>query len=223
MGENKVKIEVSKLTLVFIILFGLCIIIWSFIIGIWVGTKIGVKEENIALEEKGKSLEIPSPVAPVAPSSNKTEVGKAPIFLPSQPSAKISKSSTHAHKMVTSKKVKKKISVSSRKEVKETEQPSSKYTKKEVAYIASQIKNKSFCYAIQIGAFSNKKSAEKMKKLAENKGYKTVIKSAKINGKVFYKVFVGEYLSKNEAKKYISEVSKDLGVNKPFVVKIEKW
>ncbi len=227
--EKKSKIKISKLTLVFIILFGLCVIIWSFIIGVWIGTKIGVNEENIALEEEGKSLEIPSPVTPIAPSFNKTKVGEVPNLLPSQPSEKITKSSIHAHKEVTSKKVEKKISISSRKErkerkkVKKTAHSSPKFTKKEVAYIAARIKSKSFCYAIQVGAFSNKKSAEKMKRLAENKGYKTVIKSTKINGKIFYRVFVGKYTSKNKAKKYISKVSKDLGVNKPFVVKIEKW
>ena len=37
MEEKKIKIEISKLALVFIILFSLSLLVWSFVIGVWVG------------------------------------------------------------------------------------------------------------------------------------------------------------------------------------------
>ena len=50
MADKKIKIEISKLTFVFVILFFLCILVWTFIIGIWIGTKMGGKTEEKIVE-----------------------------------------------------------------------------------------------------------------------------------------------------------------------------
>ena len=76
MEEKKVKIEVSRLALVFIILFGLSLLIWSFVIGVWVGTKIEKKaqKEEIALEQPVPSQ---APSTPPVVLSNETTPPKS--------------------------------------------------------------------------------------------------------------------------------------------------
>ncbi|MCD6490125.1 MAG: SPOR domain-containing protein [Thermodesulfobacterium sp.] len=188
MEEKKVKIEVSRLALVFIILFGLSLLVWSFVIGVWVGTKIGgeTKKEEIAMESPNASYE-QEKVAPPLLISNKT----APPAV--------------------------KVTPPSKEEKKTTE-----YQKKEVSKIASQIKEVTPpYYSIQIGAFSKKEMAESFKNKAKLKGLGAFMKESKENGKVLYKVYVGKYLTREEAKKHISQVAKVLNIKKPFIVKIK--
>ena len=198
MEEKKIKIEISKLALVFIILFSLSLLVWSFVIGVWVGTKIGSKskKEEIAL----KQPTIPQESISTQPSiSNETVAPPSSVKI--TPSVK--KESTKKGTLIEHKKL-------------------PKYQKKEVAKIASQIKKPvSLFYSLQIGAFSKKESAEKLKNIAKAKGYEAFIKESKLNGKILYKVCIGKYSTITEAKKHISQITKDLKVKKPFVIKIK--
>jgi len=198
MEEKKIKIEISKLALVFIILFSLSLLVWSFVIGVWVGTKIGSKskKEEIAL----KQPTIPQESISTQPSiSNETVAPPSPVKItPPVKKESIKKGTLIEHKKLP------------------------KYQKKEVAKIASQIKKPvSLFYSLQIGAFSKKESAEKLKNIAKAKGYEAFIKESKLNGKILYKVCIGKYSTITEAKKHISQITKDLKVKKPFVIKIK--
>jgi len=198
MEEKKIKIEISKLALVFIILFSLSLLVWSFVIGVWVGIKIGSKskKEEIAL----KQPTIPQESISTQPSIlNETVAPPSPVKI----TPPVKKESTKKRTLIEYKKL-------------------PKYQKKEVAKIASQIKKPvSLFYSLQIGAFSKKESAEKLKNIAKAKGYEAFIKESKLNGKILYKVCIGKYSTITEAKKYISQITKDLKVKKPFVIKIK--
>lgn len=212
MEEKKVKIEVSKLALVFIILFGLSLLIWSFVIGVWVGTKIEreAKKEEVALEQPTVS---PGPITPPATISNETTLPSTPSVsnetIPPSPV----KITPPTEKPAKEESVKKEIPAEAKKPA--------QYQKKEVAKIASQIKETAPFYSIQIGAFSKKDVAEKLKDTAITKGYKAFIKDYKANGEILYKVYVGKYSSKEEAKRYISQIAKDLNVEHPFITEIK--
>uniref|UniRef100_A0A7V4N3E9 SPOR domain-containing protein n=1 Tax=Thermodesulfobacterium geofontis TaxID=1295609 RepID=A0A7V4N3E9_9BACT len=212
MEEKKVKFEISKLALVFIILFGLSLLIWSFVIGVWVGTKIEKKaqKEEIALEQPAVSQ---APSTPPVILSNETApplvsnetVSPAPgkISLPPSPE----------------KPIKEEVA---KKELPEEQKKEAKYQKKEVAKIASQIKEApTIFYSVQVGAFSKKEVAEKLKDTAISKGYKAFIKDYKTNGEILYKVYVGKYSTKEEAKKYVTQIAKDLNVEHPFITEIK--
>ena len=198
MEEKKIKIEISKLALVFIILFSLSLLVWSFVIGVWVGIKIGSKskKEEIALKQPTIPQESISTQLSIL---NETVAPPSPVKI----TPPVKKESTKKRTLIEYKKL-------------------PKYQKKEVAKIASQIKKPvSLFYSLQIGAFSKKESAEKLKNIAKAKGYEAFIKESKLNGKILYKVCIGKYSTITEAKKYISQITKDLKVKKPFVIKIK--
>lgn len=203
MEEKKIKIEISKLALVFIILFSLSLLVWSFVIGVWVGIKIGSKskKEEIALEQPTMPQESISTQPSIL---NETVAPPSPVKItPSVKKESTKKESTKKRTLIEHKKL-------------------PKYQKKEVAKIASQIKKPvSLFYSLQIGAFSKKESAKKLKNIAKAKGYEAFIKESKLNGKILYKVCIGKYSTVTEAKKHISQITKDLKVKKPFVIKIK--
>ena len=198
MEEKKIKIEISKLALVFIILFSLSLLVWSFVIGVWVGIKIDSKskKEEIALKQPTIPQESISTQLSIL---NETVAPPSPVKI----TPPVKKESIKKRTLIEHKKL-------------------PKYQKKEVAKIASQIKKPvSLFYSLQIGAFSKKESAEKLKNIAKAKGYEAFIKESKLNGKILYKVCIGKYSTITEAKKYISQITKDLKVKKPFVIKIK--
>jgi len=191
MSEKKFKIEISKLMLVFFILFGLCIMIWVFIIGIWVGTKISEKSEKIIFHE----YEL-TPMEPAYPQKKS---------------------------LSSFEQIKRKPEENFKKKKKEEKL---KYQRKEVAKIAEKIKKSkeivppvSF-YSIQIGSFSKKEFAKKLKELANNKGYECFIKEAEIKDKKVYRVYIGKYSNRTEAQKHLKEVSKIFKVSKPLLVEL---
>ncbi len=196
--EKKVKIEISKMALIFTILFSLSLLIWSFVIGVWVGTKIGVKpeKEEIAMEEEGISFNesVPSRSA----ISNET--------LP-PPSVKIT-----PPPVIKETPEKKSTSIST---TKKTEK------KKGLTAHKKPIKYQKPFYSIQIGAFSKKEIALRFKKMAKAKGYYCFMRKLRSNGKVLYKVYVGKYSTRDQAKNFLSKIAKNLNVEKPFVVKIK--
>jgi len=204
MEEKKVKIEISRLALVFIILFGLSLLVWSFVIGVWVGTKIGAKpEKEIAMEQPPV---IQGPVTPPSSVSNET-VPPSPVSNETVPPSPVK---------ITPPAVKEPVEKAAE------EKKRVEYKKKEIAKIASEIKKtETSFYSLQIGAFSNKEIAEKLKNTAESKGYQAFIKEYQVNGKLLYKVYVGKYPTKEEAQKYISQIASTLKVEKPFVVEIK--
>lgn len=229
MEGKKVKIEVSRVALVFIILFGLCLLVWSFIIGVWVGSKIGPKEQENATFETAAinvtqssqptnetvTLPPPPPANATAeqPVDFKDNASTQAFVPPPQPVYQENK---------TEAKITEKKSVVKPKEteVKETTKPKETTSKtKEVAQLSNQIKKGTF--GLQVGAFSQKESAEKLRALAEKKGYPVTVKAVASEGKTLYKVYVGRYSNREEAEKAVSKVASDLGVSKPFVVELK--
>ncbi len=204
MSEKKIKIEISKLTFVFVVLFSLCILVWTFIIGIWIGTKMGGKSEEKIVENYPLIQEQPS----VQPPKEETppEASKAPEVQPPQPATQEKPSEVVVQKPT---------------EKKEEEVP---IKKKEVAEIANKIKQSkdvvppASYYALQIGSFSKLSSAEKVKALAEKKGYYSFIKKAKVRKKIVYRVYVGKFKTRAEAQAEVGNVAKLFGVKKPLLV-----
>lgn len=230
MESKKVKIEISRIALVFIVLFGLCLLVWSFIIGVWVGSKIGLKEERkIALEnatpQVPPSPSLPPPPPPVSgyvPAQNVTSQNQT--FQVVQANQTLSNQTidnqTPIVRVTNQTQVQPKP-VPSSPPPKEKPKPEVTSKQKEVAKLSSEIKKEERYYALQVGAFSSKESAENLKALAEKKGYKASIKTVSSENKTLYKVYVGRYSERAEAEKHISKVVNDLGVSKPFVVELK--
>ena len=61
---------------------------------------------------------------------------------------------------------------------------------------------------IQVAAYTSDFRAEQAKKLLEQKGITGKVMSRDINGKTYFRVRVGPYLSDQEAKKFLSEIKK---------------
>lgn len=212
MEEKKVKIEVSRLAFIFIVLFSLSLLVWSFVIGVWIGTKIaGKTKEEIALE--------PSP--PVVENVTIPQVAKENATLPppSETNATVSQPSVEKVPPTEQPSVKKETIPES---VPTQEKKIPEYKRKEVAKLSTEIKKMPISFfTLQIGAFSQKEKAEKMKSLAETKGYEAFIKEVKINGTPLYKIYVGKYSTRAEAEKQIPQVSKNLGITNPFIVELK--
>jgi DedD protein len=61
-------------------------------------------------------------------------------------------------------------------------------------------------YWVQTGAFSTKVRAEGAKDSLEAKGITSIIENSNINGKTWYRVRVGPYMSENEANYWLALV-----------------
>lgn len=238
MDEKKVKFELSRVALIFVVLFGLCLLIWTFILGVWVGTKIGGKQapEEIALEKKVP--ESPPPLSVNATNAT-PEVEKAPQANQTTPQVNQTTNQTVAQLKEEKKEEAPKTEVKGpaqapkheteapKKEVpkkvaKATEKPQTpRYEKKEVAHLAEKIKEeKTGKFSIQVGAFSQKEKALNMVEKAKKLGYTAEIKEITSEGKTLYKVLVGRYGDRTTADKAVGEIRNRLGVEKPFVIEM---
>ncbi len=229
MEEKKIKFELSRIGLVFTILFALCLLVWTFILGVWIGTKIGEKtgEKEIALKPERETI-LPqphvnetafSPHNQSIPSNETKALSNQTASVPLPETAKNETSKSEAPKKEAPK-----GEPSPSKEVKpEKKAPSSKevkpeYKKKEVAQLASRLKEHG--YFIQIGAFSQREKALALKEKAGQLGFHAQIKEISSEDKVLYKVLIGGYESRSEAEKVIPQVREKLGVEKPFIVEL---
>lgn len=243
MEEKKIRFELSRVAIIFVILFGLCILIWTFIFGVWIGTKIAGKQ--VVDETKlAKKPEL-SPISPpVSSLTNTTEAqDKAPSNLTAQATGlgnetkvpavvanqtdrtdqqgakeqKISSPATEVKKepALTTDKQKKEVASKSAKE-----EP--KYQKKEVAQLATKIKEEpSGKFTIQVGAFSQKDKAEQMRQRVREVGYSAEIREVTQEGKTLYKVYLGRFASREDAEKVLPTVKNKLNIDRPFVTELK--
>ncbi|MEZ0344413.1 MAG: SPOR domain-containing protein [Caldimicrobium sp.] len=226
MEEKKFKIEFSKVGLVFTILFALCLLVWTFILGVWIGTKIGEKpeEKEVALKPEKEALLTPPLQNETGISSqNETATINETQALSNQ-SALVSPKETLKEEVAPSqaqkpeKKVQKKVAKSSEEKGAPTKEVKPEYKKKEVAQLATRLKEQG--YFIQVGAFSQKEKAQALKDKAGQLGFYAQIKEINSQGKILYKVLIGGYDSRSEAEKVIPEVKKKLGIENPFIVEL---
>jgi len=232
-SDKKVKVELSRVALIFVILGALCILVWTFILGVWVGTKIGGKphEEEIAMQKQEVKPLTPEPqnqtavVSENATLTNQTEATNATAEAPKaieekekpkpQEEKKVSPPKEVAHKEVKAKATPKEPA---HKETVKKEAAKPQYTKKEVAQLATKIAEKG--YFIQIGAFSEKAKAELLKEKAQKQGFTARIKEVSSEGKTLYKVLIGGYTNRGDAEKVVDSVKEKLGIEKPFIVEL---
>ena len=218
-GEKKFKFEVSKLGLVFIVLFALCLLVWTFILGVWIGTKVGEKPqaETVKLETKpAQTPEVP-PVKEVAHSENQTNQTQAGNQTASQ---------QVASQVQPGEKTKPEAKVEKEKPKPEPKTEKAKTEPVKTAKVHPQEKVKPQphqegmpFYALQVGAYSNKESAEKVKAEVEKMGFKALIKESTQDGKPIYKVLAGRFENREKAEQYKTKIESTLGV-KPFVVEV---
>jgi cell division protein FtsN len=219
-GEKKFKFEVSKLGLLFIVLFALCILIWTFILGVWIGTKIGEKPqfETVKLEPQPAQTPQVLPVKEVAHSENQTnqaQVGNqtAPQQVASQ--------------VQPEQQTKPEVKVEREKPTPEPKTEKVKTEPVRTAKVHPQEKVKPQphqegmpFYALQVGAYSNKESAEKVKAEVERMGFRALIKESIHDGKPIYKVLAGRFENREKAEQYKTMIEATFGV-KPFVVEVK--
>jgi cell division protein FtsN len=216
-GEKKFKFEVSKLGLVFIVLFALCLLIWTFILGVWIGTRIGEKPqvETVKLETQPAQTPQASPVKEIAHSENQTQ--------PINQTA----SQQVASQVQPEEKTKPEAKVEKEKPAPEPKTEKAKTEPVKTAKVHPQEKVKPQphqegmpFYALQVGAYSKKESAEKVKSEVEKMGFKALIKESTQNGKPIYKVLAGRFENREKAEQYKTKIESTLGV-KPFVVEVK--
>jgi cell division protein FtsN len=214
-GEKKFKFEVSKLGLVFIVLFALCLLVWTFILGVWIGTKIGEKPqaETVKLEtQPAQTPQVPA-VKEVSHSENQTNQTQVGNQTASQ---------QVASQVQPEEKTKPEAKVE-----KEKPKPEPKTEPVKTAKVHPQEKVKPQpheegmpFYALQVGAYSKKESAEKVKAEVERMGFKALIKESTQDGKIVYKVLAGRFENREKAEQYKTMIESTLGV-KPFVVEVK--
>lgn len=226
MEEKKIKIEFSKLGLVFTILFALCLLVWTFILGVWIGTKIGerTEEKEVALKsEKEAMLTPPLQNETIISSQNESSRINETQALPNQ-TAIVSPKETSKPEVAPfqAEKVEKEVQKKTVKPVQEIKVQSKEvkpeYKKKEVAQLAERLKEHG--YFIQVGAFSHMEKAKVLKEKAEKQGFPVQIKEINSQGKILYKVLIGGYDSRSEAERLIPELKEKLGIEKPFIVEL---
>jgi tetratricopeptide (TPR) repeat protein len=64
-------------------------------------------------------------------------------------------------------------------------------------------------YTIQAGAFGKLQNAQSLKKDFNDSGFKSEIKDKTVGGTVFHVVYVGEFLSEDEAKNFLQVINKE--------------
>lgn len=84
-----------------------------------------------------------------------------------------------------------------------------------------EIPKANYNYTIQAGAFSKLKNAQSLKKDFDDSGFKSEIKDKTVGGSVFHIVYVGEFLSEDEAKNFLQVINKEYKLD-GRVVRIEK-
>jgi len=219
-GEKKFKFEVSKLGLVFVVLFALCLLIWTFILGVWIGTKVGEKPsvETVKLEPQQSPAPENLEVKKVSYSGNET---------PQTNQTKPTKQ-THEANQTTPKQVASQIKAEAKPKPKpepKTERAKTEPVKTAKVHPQEKVKPQPhqegmLFYALQVGAYSKKESAEKVKAEVEKMGFKALIKESTQDGKTIYKVLVGRFDTREKAEQYLTKIESTLGV-KPFVVEVK--
>ncbi len=207
---KRIKIEFTKLGFAFAVLFFLLIVLWSFIAGVWVGTKIEAESEKKVMESTPFIPETP-------PSLVENETQEVHKEIP--PKEESQKSETKINQEEVKKESVKKAQEKkqTRKKLKETEK---------VEKLAEEIKKSRDIvppisyYTFQIASFTKKSLALKLKRDAEEKGYYAFIGKVKIHKRYYYRVYVGKFISRKEALKHIQQISKDFGVKKPLIVEV---
>lgn len=78
---------------------------------------------------------------------------------------------------------------------------------------AEKHKNLDYKFTIQAGAFSNAANAESLKKKFENAGFFSEVKEKNVAGTDFHVVFVGKFLSEDEAKNFLDVINTRFNLN----------
>ncbi len=87
-----------------------------------------------------------------------------------------------------------------------------------------KIPKTNYNYRIQAGAFGKLQNAQSLKKDFVDSGFKSEIKDKTIGGTVFHVVYVGEFLSEDEAKNFLQVINKEYKLD-GRVIRMEdgKW
>ncbi len=238
-GERKYKFEVSRLGVVFIVLFALCLLVWTFVLGVWIGTKMGEKQSIETVKLEPQSPQAPSAQAP-APQASLPQASEEKKIAPSAGQSNQTNQTNQtmvAHQALSQEatsQVKPEKQPATEPKVEKEKQPKTEpkvekeRAKKEpikTAKVQPQEKLKPQqegqpFYALQVGAFSKKESAEKVRAEVERIGLKALVKESSQDGKMIYKVLAGRFESRERAEQFISKIESTLGI-RPFVVEVK--
>ena len=77
-------------------------------------------------------------------------------------------------------------------------------------------------YVVQVGAFSSKENAKRLKLQVSQLGHDVSINKVESNGKTFYAVRINRYKSKRKAEEIGKDIKSKLGVNlKSFIAHLK--
>lgn len=238
MEERKIKFELSRVALIFVILFGLCVLIWTFILGVWIGTKIGGKAgtEEVAMEKRPEIPTLTPQVTPNATNETRQAANETTQNQTAISHEAVNKTEAKVTQEVKAENVTKEPVKEAKKEVKKDtvvptkmkrestltemkEEP--QYKKKEVAHLATKIKEEPLGkVTIQVGAFSTREKAEQLTAKIKELGYTAEIREVSQEGKTLYKVYLGRFGSREEATRLFPIIKNKLAVDRPFIVEL---
>ncbi len=213
-GGKKIKIEVSRLGFVFIILFVLCVLVWTFIIGVWMGNKLA-EETKISTSEPEKFFTYENQTRK---NSHEIGVSEKKIIEKKSEKKQTEKIEIKPHSVVVHKNLLNEM-VSGKFESKEKKNKTHSVKKHHPVSRKKVKKVKTIYYSVQIGAFSKYTSAITLKRKFEKRGYRVFIKKLLKGKRILYRVLVGKFASLTLAKKELKKISREFPEEKPFVVK----
>ncbi len=223
--SKKIRFEFSRLGFAFVVLVFLCVVVWSFIFGVWIGIKLGSKpEQELTLKEAPLTSYPPEQeVANVSSSMvskealfNKTSVTEEKV---SKPKVETKVEAKKEAKPKVKEKKKEKAVVSKTKE--KLHETKKKVSKKKTIRHVKRTKREVY-YAVQVGAFSKYEFAKKMMKKLQSKGFKTELLVINKRKKKIYKVVVGKFHRRKEAEVEAVKVKEILGIKSAFVIEVRK-
>ncbi len=100
--------------------------------------------------------------------------------------------------------------------------PTSRETLEDSAAIVkpkSTVQKFSTGFTVQVGAFSTLQRAEELKSFFEGKGYASNIFTMVTNGKKLHKVWVGEFQTQEDARRFSGEIKKKFGLDSMVVAR----
>ena len=212
----KFRIELGLGGLVLTIMVTICLMVWMFILGLWLG-------QNLAV---GRAKKAPSPVAektlsPKAkkalPESPPTIIKTPPInrnFIETPlPETKEKPAETYTPPPAPEPKPQKKAVAPKKSEVHVSQKSRGSQTKKKIL--------KTF-YSLQVASLRNPQEAQRYARKLRARGYEAFVRKVNLKDKgIWYRVHVGRFNSLSEASRFAKKLAQKEGL-KSFVVPLKE-
>jgi cell division septation protein DedD len=211
--SKRFQFELGIPGLIFVTGLLICLFLWMFVLGFWLGQKmVASKAKEAASPVAQKALK----EAHQSPSLVAEEI-KTPKVIPEKPAKKeLFNTSVTETRPVPPKSLSPEVAKKEPK--KEKSQPP--------ANTVPKVKKKTFptkFYTIQVASFRSPKEAQKYARLLGSRGYEALVKKVNLPQKgIWYRVYVGRFNSFKEAKKFGAVLQKKEKIKTYYITRLEE-